>query len=104
MFLIAIEISDRMSINKWLSKIKCDTVKTGYVAETNHVTIADLALYTWVSVFVGLKKHLLETDNYPRVLDWAKRVKSALPNAEKSSEEGLEMLLKFFEDKSGLSL
>ena len=78
--------------------------KTGYIAGTKHITIADLVFFVWVSSLISLKKHLVNTDEYPKLLDWAKRIRSTLPNGAKTSDEGVKMLMKFFEEKTGLTL
>ena len=76
--------------------------ETGFVAGTKHMTIADLMLYSWVSALISLKKYILDTDEYPKVLDWAEKVKGTLPHPDKSSEEGIRLMIKYFEEKSGL--
>ena len=78
--------------------------KSGFVCGTDSVTIADLAIYAWVSALAALKKHLLDVDEFPAVNEWAKRVRSALRNPDKSSDEGNRVLAKFFEDRAGLKL
>ncbi len=80
-------------------------VKTGFVADTEKPTIADLAMYAWVSAFACLGKHLIDVEGaYPKLVAWGERVKAELSNADKSSDEGLRVLAKFFRDRSGLDI
>lgn len=71
--------------------------KSGYVAGTEGMTVADIALFASVSTFeiAGF-----DFTDYPRVKEWLDMMKESAPGRE-SNEEGLEMMKKFIESHVG---
>ena len=60
--------------------------KTGYVAGTDHLTVADLAFLATYATIVETGQFDLEP--YAEVKAWFEKVKSEVPNYEKANHEG----------------
>ena len=70
---------------------------TGFVAGTNHVTIADIAM---AATFTQLQAtDLVDMSPYPELMPWLDRIKVAVPNYQKACGEGMQKFGDFFKQK-----
>lgn len=71
--------------------------KSGYVAGTEEISIADIVIFASVSTFeiAGF-----DFTDYPKVKEWLDMMKESAPGRE-TNEEGLEMMKKFLEGEQG---
>ena len=82
--------------------IKQFTAKTGFIAETESISIADIGVYAFVSTLAFTKKLIINFEDYPEVQAWMAKVKAAIPNYDKANGDGLKMFEGFFREKTGL--
>ena len=89
------------ALRKQLKLIGEFAAKTGFVAETKSVSIADLAVYAIYSSYTFTQKKLVNLDDFPEAKAWAQRVVASLNDAEKSSEQYVKQMEQFSREKSG---
>ncbi len=66
---------------------------TGYVAGTDHVTLADLAFFVGHTTLEATR--MIDLSPYTELPAWAERVKAAIPNYEKANGEGIKKFGEF---------
>jgi len=79
----------------WANDFVADT---GYVAGTNHLTIADIAFVTTFSSIAACEGHV-DLSSYSKLLSWFDRMKTELPKYEKTNGEGAVILGEFYKEK-----
>ena len=78
----------------WLN----DFIKpTGYVAGTDHLTVADLALMASFSTMAATEN--FDLTDYPETTAWFEKVKGEVPNYETACGEGAAAFGAFFKSK-----
>ena len=78
----------------WLN----DFIKpTGYVAGTDHLTVADLALLASFSTMAATEN--FDMTDYPETTAWFEKVKGEVPNYETACGEGAAAFGAFFKSK-----
>ncbi len=70
---------------------------TGYVAGTDHVTLADLAFLSSYTTFVAAG--LVDISKYPALTAWFEKVKKEVPNYERANGEGIAAFETFYQSK-----
>ena len=75
---------------------------TGFIAGTSHMTLADISIYANYSTLATTEKSMVDLDEYPALKSWADKMKTLIPNHEKSNQEGVDIFREFYKTKTGL--
>ena len=62
--------------------------KTDFIAGTESVSVADLALFATYTTIATTKDTLVDLNEWPMIKKWAETVKNVIPNYAKANGEG----------------
>ena len=66
----------------------------GWVANTTHMTIADLACFTSHSVITALK--VIDMDDFPTAKAWSEKIKQQIPNYAEMKKAGVDAFSAYY--------
>ena len=76
--------------------------KTSFVAGTESLSIADLAILATYTSIAASEKAVVDLDEWPKTKEWAERVKERIPNYEKANGKGVKDLHDMIKEATSL--
>jgi len=71
---------------------------TGYLAQTEHMTLADLAVFSMVSTLSAVQ--VVDLHPYAELEKWRHRVEGRIPSYERANLRGLNKVIQFVGDRA----